>query len=64
MIKEIKLTSARADNLPALSRAKVWQVELDPEELATGFPSQKEDGSPFDQDDLTACMKEMRPLAS
>ena len=47
-----------------LSRAKAWQAELDPAELATGCPSYKEDGSPFDQEDFVACVKEMRPLAS
>ena len=33
-------------------------------EMATACQSIKEDGSPFDQDDFAACVKEMRPLAS
>ena len=48
----------------ALSRAKAWQSELDPAELATGCPSFKEDGSAFEKKDFAACVKEMRPLAS
>ena len=47
----------------ALSRAKAWQVELDPEEMATGCPGLKEDGCPFDQADFARCVKELHPLA-
>lgn len=63
-IEEIKRPVARAGAITALSRAKAWQEELDPAELATSFPSFKEDGSPFDKKDFAACVKEMRPLAS
>lgn len=63
-VEEIKRSSARAGAVTALSRAKAWQVELDPAELATGYPSLKEDGTPFDKKDFTACVKEIRPLAS
>jgi hypothetical protein len=31
--------------------------------MATGCPSLKEDGSPFDQTDFAKCVKEMHPLA-
>ena len=63
-IEENKRLTARASAITALSRAKAWQSELDPAELATGCPSLKEDMSPFDKKDFAACVKEMRPLAS
>jgi hypothetical protein len=62
-LEEIKWSAARAGAITALSRAKAWQAELDPEEMATGYPGLKEDGSPFDQTDFAKCIKEMRPLA-
>ena len=45
---EMKRSSARAGAVTALSRAKAWVPELDPSEVATGKPSLKEDGTPFD----------------
>ena len=63
-IEENKRSAARAGAITALSRAKAWQSELDPAELATGCPSLKEDGSPFDKKDFAACVKAVRPLAS
>ena len=63
-IEENKRSAARASAITALSRAKAWQSELDPTKLATGYPSLKEDVSPFDKKDFAACVKEMRPLAS
>jgi hypothetical protein len=63
-IEEIKRSSARAGVITALSRAKAWQAELDPEEMATGCPRFKEDGSPFDASEFAKCVREMRPLAS
>ena len=63
-IEENKRSAARVGAITALSRAKAWQAELDPAELATGYPSFKEDGSIFDKKDFAACVKEMRPLAS
>ena len=45
---EMKRSSARAGAVTALSRAKAWVPELDPSEVATGYPSLKEDGTPFD----------------
>ena len=50
--------------MTALSRAKAWQADLDPEDLANGCPSVKEDGSPFCADDFAKIAREMRPLAS
>ena len=60
---EIKRSSARAGAMTALSWAKAWVPELDPSEVATGYPSLKEDGTPFDQKDFSACVKEIRPTA-
>ena len=61
--QEIKRSVTRAGAITALSRAKAWQAELDPEELAIGCPSLKEDGSLFGVDDFTKVVREMRPLA-
>ena len=63
-IEELKWASARAGTLTALSRAKVWQADLDPENLANGSPSVKEDGSPFSADDFADIVRSMRPLAT
>ena len=63
-IEEIKRSSARAGAVTALSQAKAWQPELDLANLATGYPSLKEDGMPFDKKDFPTCVKEIRPLAS
>ena len=52
------------NELSALTRAKAWIADLDPEDIGNGYPSQKEDGSYFDEDALKALTKEMRPLAS
>ena len=48
----------------ALSRAKAWLPVLDQADISTGYPSLKEDGTPFEEKDFAACMKEIRPLAS
>ena len=63
-IDDLKRASARAGALTALSRAKAWQADLDPEDLANGCPSVKEDGSPFSADDFAEIAREMRLLAS
>src|SRR3990170_2013832 len=46
-IDEIKRSSTRAGAVTALSQAKAWLPELDPSEVATGYPSLKEDGTSF-----------------
>jgi len=56
--------TARAGAITSLSRAKAWQAELDPEELATSCPSLKEDGSPVSAEDFTKIVREMCPFAS
>ena len=63
-LEEVKKSAARGGALLALTRAKAWVPDLDPEEALTGFPDTKEDGSTFTAKDLHALTKEMRPLAS
>ena len=63
-IVELKKSAARSGALTALARAKAWISDLDPEDVGNGYPSQKEDGSEFNNDDLRAITREMRPLAS
>ena len=47
-----------------MSRAKAWLLELDPADIAIGYPSLKEDGVPFEQEDFAACVKAIRPVAT
>ena len=61
---EIKRSSARAGAVTALSRAKAWLPKLDPADISIGYPSLKEDDTPFEQKEFAACVKEIRPLAS
>ena len=63
-LEELKKSAARAGALTALTRAKAWIFNRDPEDIGNGYPGQKEDGSDFDNDDLRAITREMRPLAS
>ena len=63
-IQELKRSCARAGAVTALSRAKAWVPELDPDEVATGYQSLKEDGTPLDQKDFADCMKEIRPMVT
>ena len=63
-IEDLKRGAARAGALTALSRAKAWQADLDPEDLANGCPSVKEDGSNFSAEDFAEIARAMRPLES
>src|SRR5215216_6726331 len=63
-MEELKRSATRAGAITALSRAKAWQADLDPEELASGCPSVKEDGSPFSASDFADIVRGMRQLAS
>ena len=47
-----------------MSRAKAWLPELDPVDLALGYPSLKEDDNAFDDHDFTSCVKAIRPVAT
>ena len=57
---ELRRSSTRAGAVTALSRAKAWLPELDPVDIAIGYPSLKEDGTPFGQEDFTTCVKDRR----
>ena len=50
--------------MASLSQAKAWLPELDPADIAIGYPSLKEDGTPFEQEDYATCVKEIRPVAT
>ena len=63
-IQDLRHASARAGAVAALSREKAWVPELDLADLTLGYPSLKEDGSVFDDQDFTACVKVVRPLAT
>ncbi|XP_073361554.1 uncharacterized protein [Aegilops tauschii subsp. strangulata] len=63
-IQELRRASARAGAIAALSRAKAFLPELDPADIALGYPSLKEDGTAFDQKDFAACVKAVRPVAT
>lgn len=62
-IDKQRLSAARAGAILALGRAKAWQSELDPEEIATGCPEFKDDQSPFEEKDFNRCVREMRHVA-
>ncbi|XP_037481872.1 protein PAIR1-like [Triticum dicoccoides] len=64
MVQDIRRAPARAGAIAALSRAKAWIPELDPADLALGYPILKEDGTVFDEHDSTACVKDIRPVAA
>ena len=63
-IEELKQSAARAGALLALTHAKSWIADLDPVDIAKGYPDEQEDGSAFDNEALKALTKEMRPVAS
>lgn len=46
-IEELKMSAARVGAISLLSWAKAYQTELDPKEMAGGFPKYKDDGSVF-----------------
>ena len=51
-IDEQRQSTTRAGAIVTLGRAKAWQSELDPEEIATGCPEFKDDQSPFEEKDF------------
>ena len=63
-LDELKRSGARAGALTALMQAKAWIPDLDSSDIGRGYPSIKEDGSEFNNDDLWRMTKEMRPIAS
>ena len=63
-ITELKKAAARAGALTALIWAKARIPDLEAAYIIKGYPSVKEDGSDFNNDDLRKLTKEMRPIAS
>ena len=61
---ELRRSASRAGAVNTLSQAKAWLLELEPADNATGYPSPKEDGSPFEDPNFLACVKEIRPVAT
>ena len=49
--QEVKRSCEQAGALTALSRSKAWVPDLDPADVARGYPTVKEDGSSFTQED-------------
>ena len=64
IFQEIKRSCASAGAVTTSIRAKAWVPEVDPADVATGYPSLKEDGTAFDQQDFAVCVKEIRPHAT
>ena len=62
-IEELKKSAARTGAINALIQAKAWVPDFDPVEAAQSYPSLKEDGSEFNEDDLRAINRAVRPLA-
>ena len=62
--QEVKRSCARAVALTALSCSKAWVPDLDPVDVARGYPTVKEDRSLFEQDDFIACVRGVRPQAT
>src|SRR3954470_3236205 len=62
-IEELKKSSARTGAINALIRAKAWVPDFDQVEAAQGYPSLKEDGSKFDEEELRKINRAVRPLA-
>ena len=62
-MEELKKSAARTGAINALIRAKAWVPDFDPVEASQGYPSLKEDGSEFNEDDLRAINRAVRPLA-
>src|SRR3954468_7176070 len=61
--EELKKSAARTGAINALIRAKGWVPDFDRVEAAQGYPSLKEDGSEFSEEDLRAINREVHPLA-
>ena len=58
--QEVNRSYARAGALTALRRSKAWVPDLDPADVARCYPTVKEDGSPFEQEDFMACVRRVR----
>ena len=63
-IEQVKWSAARAGALTTLTQAKSWIADLDPVDIAKGYPGEQQDGLAFDNEALKTLTKEMRALAS
>src|SRR3954467_2854727 len=62
-VEELNRSAAGTGAINALIRAKAWMPDFDPVEAAQGYPSLKEDGSEFDEEELRKINRAVRPLA-
>ena len=51
-ITKLKRAAARSGALTVLIRARAWIPNLEPVDIIKGYPSVKEDGSDFNNDNL------------
>ncbi|KAI5003145.1 hypothetical protein ZWY2020_030305 [Hordeum vulgare] len=63
-IGELTRSAARKGALTMLSRCLAYAPEIKPEEVATGFPQLKDDGSEFAEEDYQRVVKESRLAAT
>ncbi|KAI5012784.1 hypothetical protein ZWY2020_025050 [Hordeum vulgare] len=63
-IGELTRSAARKGILTALSRCLAYAPEINPEEVATGFPQLKDDGSEFVEEDYQRVVKDSRLAAT
>ena len=63
-IGELTRSAARKGALTTLSRCLAYAPEINPEEVAAGFPQLKDDGSEFAEEDYQRVVKESRLAAT
>ncbi|KAI5005623.1 hypothetical protein ZWY2020_032866, partial [Hordeum vulgare] len=63
-IGELTRSAARKGVLTALSRCLAYAPEINPEEVAAGFPQLKDDGSEFVEEDYQRVVKDSRLAAT
>ena len=63
-IGELTRSAARKGALTTLSRCPAYAPEINPEEVAAGFPQLKDDGSEFAEEDYQCVVKESRLAAT
>ena len=63
-IGELTRSAARKGVLTALSRCLAYAPEINPEEVAAGFPQLKDDGSEFFEEDYQRVVKDSRLAAT
>ncbi|KAI5006570.1 hypothetical protein ZWY2020_033813 [Hordeum vulgare] len=63
-IGELTRSAARKGVLTTLSRCLAYAPEINPEEVAAGFPQLKDDGSEFAEEDYQRVVKDSRLAAT